>query len=96
MWRVRDLVFTGHGLRQMFGRGISTGDVRAVVDSGEVVVAYADDQPYPSRLLLGWVGDQPLHVVLAYDQATLTGYVVTAYRPAPALWAEDFKTRRAP
>jgi len=35
-----------------------------------------------------------LHVVLAYNQATRTGYVVTAYVPDPKLWSKDFKTRR--
>ena len=96
MWRVQNLVLTGHALQQMFVRGINPGDVRTVVDSAEIVADYADDQPYPSRLLLGWVGDRPLHVVLAYDQTTLTGYVVTAYWPDPALWEEDFKNRRKP
>ncbi len=90
------LLFSGHALRQMFSRGIVAEDVRAVVDSGEVVASYPDDKPYPSELLLAAPGGHPLHVVLAYNEAEGSGYVVTAYQPDPALWSDDFRTRREP
>ena len=90
------LVFSGHALRQMFARSITTEELRAVVDEGEVIAAYPDDRPYPSELLLGFRDRSPVHVVLAYDEATRSGYVVTAYVPDPKLWSEDYKTRRNP
>jgi hypothetical protein len=54
----------------MFERGISTDDVRQVTELGEVIREYADDTPYPSRLILGWIGGCPLHVVAADNQWT--------------------------
>ena len=36
----------------------------------------------------------PIHVVLAYDEQTRCGYVVTVYVADPELWSDDFTTRR--
>lgn len=93
---MESLVFSGHAVRQMFARAITSEDVKAVLAEGEVIASYPDDRPYPSELLLGSPAGRPLHVVLAYNEATRTGYVVTAYAPDPRLWTEDFKTRRKP
>ena len=86
--------FSGHAVRQMFQRQISVEDVQAVIDHGEIVVSYSDDQPFPSHLLLGLVGGRHIHLVLGVDETTATGIVVTAYHPDPELWSPDFRTRR--
>jgi hypothetical protein len=80
----------------MFARGIGTADITAVLDEGEAIASYPDDRPYPSELVLGFSEGRAVHVVLAYNEATSTGYVVTAYVPDPKLWSEDYKTRRQP
>ena len=41
------------------------GNVQAVLESGEAIAEYPDDTPYASRLVLGWAGPRPLHVVAA-------------------------------
>jgi hypothetical protein len=92
----REIIFSGHAVRRMFQRDLQPQEVRAVLETGEVVAAYPDDQPYPSYLVLGWSGGRPLHVVVAVDVAKNRCYVITAYPPAPALWQADFKTRREP
>ena len=89
-------MFSGHALRQMFARSITADHIRSVIDEWEVIASYPDDRPYPSELLLGFPAGRPLQVVLAYNEATRTGYVVTAYVPDPRLWSEDYKTRREP
>ena len=88
------IVFSGHAIRQMFHRGIAKQNVIQVVKKGEIIIDYPNDQPYPSCLMLGFVGNKPIHVVFAFDQDTKTGIVVTAYTPDPQLWAKDFKSRR--
>jgi len=93
---IESLVFSGHALRQMFARSITTQDIRTVIDDGEVIASYPDDRPYPSEMLLGFSGGRALHVVLAYNEAIRSGYVVTAYVPDTKLWSEDYKTRREP
>ena len=88
------VVFSGHAIQRMFERGIRRDDVLAVMAQGETITEYADDKPYPSRLLLGSVETKPLHVVLAFNEATGLCIVVTAYEPAPEQWNSEFRTRK--
>lgn len=78
----------------MFERGLSVADVQSVIRDGETVESYPDDMPYPSQLLLGYCDGRPVHVVLATESATRTGWVVTAYIPDSAIWEAGFRTRR--
>lgn len=79
----------------MFERGVSETDVRTILEDGEVIRDYPDDRPYPSRLILGWRGAHPLHVVAA--EATAGEWIViTVYEPTIDIWHTDFKTKRTP
>ena len=66
----KDFRFSGHAIRRMFDRQVSPADVRAVIDDSEIVRDYPDDQPLPSRLLLGQAGGRALHVVGAFEVQT--------------------------
>jgi hypothetical protein len=87
------LIFRKHALQRMFQRSISTNDVRVVLDDGKCIMAYPDDTPYPSRLMLGWRGDRPIHVVAADTQENET-IVITVYEPDPELWEEGFERKK--
>ena len=80
----------------MFERRISAADVRHVLESGETIESYPDDQPYPSRLTLGSVEDRTLHVVAAENDEDLELIVITVYEPDPARWDETYRIRRTP
>jgi hypothetical protein len=84
------IIFRVHALARMFERRIGVGDVRAAIAHGEVIQTYPDDRPYPSRLLLGWIGSRPLHVVVAEDAEDDILIVVTAYEPDPVQWDSGF------
>ena len=45
--------FSGHAVQRMFERGIGKEAVIGVIRTGEVIVSYPDDYPYPSFLMLG-------------------------------------------
>jgi hypothetical protein len=77
----------------MFERGITVEDIRSVVTNGEVIQDYPDDKPYPSRLVLGWRGTRPIHVVVAGDSEAGILIVVTAYEPDPVQWDAGFKRK---
>jgi hypothetical protein len=79
----------------MFERAIGQPEVIEVINSGEIIAEYPDDEPFPSFLILGFVRSRPLHVVAAVEDETKDCYIITAYDPDPALWEEDFKTRRS-
>lgn len=88
------LVFRAHALQRMFERHIVVEEVRRVLETGETIESYPDDAPYPSRLVLGWVSDRPLHVVVADPPGEDTVIVITVYEPDPALWEDNFRRRR--
>lgn len=90
----RRIVFRVHAIQRMFERSINEDDVRAVLTGGEMIEDYPTDTPYPSRLLLGWRGIRPLHIVAAYNAADNETIVITVYEPDPRQWAADFRRRR--
>jgi uncharacterized protein DUF4258 len=76
----------------MAERGIREEDVARVIVEGKEIESYPDDQPYPSRLLLGRVGNRPIHVVTATAEHEII--VITVYEPDPAFWEPGFGRRR--
>jgi hypothetical protein len=78
----------------MFERRVSRDDVWHVLVTGKVIEQYADDAPYPSRLVLGWVGGRVLHVVAADIPETDEVVIITVYEPDPRQWGNDFCRRR--
>ena len=90
-------MFLPHALRQMAhpDRMISTKEVRAVLERGEIIEDYPEDQPYPSCLIFGRaLSGRPLHIVCApvLDETLLI--VITTYQPDPGRWEADFKQRK--
>ena len=88
------LVFRVHAIQRMYQRDIGESVVRNVIATGETIEDYPNDTPYPSRLVLGWDGPRPIHVVVADNAAADENIVITAYEPDPAEWEADFKRRR--
>jgi hypothetical protein len=89
------IVFRVHALQRMFERRITAEDVRSILETGETIERYADDAPYPSRLVLGWRDVRPFHVVVAENLEGNELIVISVYQPDPALWEPGF-TRRKP
>lgn len=88
------LLFSGHAIRRMFQRSIRVDQVRHAIEAGEIRAEYSSDRPYPSCLMLGFVGDQPLHVVASFDRSNQECHVITVCVPDPAQWGPDHRTRR--
>jgi len=89
------VIYRVHAVRRMFERGIAEAAVKRVLSEGEEIAAYPDDVPYPSRLLLGWQGERPLHVAAAYNAKDDEQIVITVYEPDPELWSDGFRRRRS-
>ena len=90
----RPVVFRVHALQRMFEREIGVSDVMDILETGDIIARYDRDRPYPSRLVLGWSGGRPLHVVAADDPESDVTVVITVYRPDPDMWTRDFRRRR--
>jgi YgiT-type zinc finger domain-containing protein len=59
----RELLFTAHAVTRMAERAIRGAQIRWVPESGEIIESEPNDVPYPSHLILGFFGSQPLHVL---------------------------------
>lgn len=94
MGRSFDLEFRTHAIRRMAERDIEAREVRHVIENGQRIEKYPDDEPYPSELLLGWSDGRPIHVVAALDRTESIYYIITVYEPDPDRWSDDFTERR--
>lgn len=100
--KVRALVQSGelrvsdHGYEEMSDEGILARDVLAGVFDGVVVEDYPAYAKGPCVLVLQRdLGQRPIHVVWGIPKNfSSPAVVVTAYRPNPDLWSEDFTRRK--
>jgi hypothetical protein len=90
------LTFRLHAVQRMTERGIQVADVRHVLATGDVIEDYPNVYPYPSRLVLGFCGVRPLHVVAADNPIGPETIVITVYEPDLAQWDASFRVRRTP
>lgn len=88
------ILFLPHAIRQMSSpdRMISTGDIRAVIEHGEVIEDYAQDPRGHSCLILHIADKRPLHVVCAPKDDYLA--IITAYIPNDQEWESGYRKRK--
>ena len=89
---------SAHGYDELANDGLQVRDVLSGLADCELLREYPDYGKGPCVLVLFRLADgEPVHVVWGIPKGKLSPAVlVTAYRPDPAVWAEDFKTRRKP
>lgn len=92
--RAQRIEWKKHALKRLFERGISRDQVFEVLSDCELVEEHELERPLPSILVLGYSGNDPLHVMLAVDQAENLLWVITLYKPTLDEWEPDYKTRR--
>jgi hypothetical protein len=69
-------------------------EIFEAVDTYEIIEANPQDKYLPSYLVLARHGGSPFHALFAADVEGDHVRIVTAYRPDPAEWDQDLKTRR--
>lgn len=90
-------LFLPHALRQMTRPEtmISTIEIQSVLENGEVIEDYPEDQRGHSCLILGYGENRrPIHVACSPKKDFLA--IITAYIPDKDEWSSDFKTRVSP
>jgi len=89
------ILFRVHAIQRMFERGIYEKKVRHAFESGETVEDYSSEMPEPGRLILGFQGKHPIHVVASENQPANEVIVITVYIPDTDKWDKDFKSRKS-
>jgi hypothetical protein len=84
-----------HGYRELAADDILAGDVIDGVSQATAVEDYTDAVRGPSVLVLQRDRNgEPLHILWGMPKGLeATAVLITAYRPDPARWSLDFKTR---
>ena len=90
-----EILFRVHAVQRMFERNISAKKVSQVLQSGETIEDYSNEMPEPSRLILGFQGKRPFHVVASENPQTNEITVITVYIPDPDKWNKDFRSRKS-
>jgi hypothetical protein len=92
--RERKVLWTYHANIRLKGRFISRQAILESNVSYEIIEAYPRDKYLPSYLVYSeWEGDI-FHILFAVDSEGDNVRIITAYRPDPDEWEEDFRTRR--
>ena len=89
------IFFRVHAVQRMFERNISAKKVSQALQSGETIEDYSTEMPEPGRLILGFQGKRPFHVVMSENPLENNITVITVYIPDPNKWTKDSKSRRS-
>ena len=84
---------TRHALRRIVERNIGAELIRTAGASAEVIEDYPDDKYAPSCLLLGYLGETPLHLHVSRGY-TSSVRIITMYVPSSDAWFPGFRQRR--
>ena len=87
-------IFRIHAVQRMFERDVSVKKVLGALKTGEIIEDYSSETPEPSRLILGFQGKRPFHVVTSENLKTNVTTIITVYIPDPEKWKRDFRSRK--
>ena len=85
-----------HGYEELAQDDIYVRDILEGAPHGSVVEEYPEYPKGPCVLVLQWDREgKPVHVVWGVPRGfSSPAVLITAYRPDPARWDEEFKTRK--
>ena len=89
------MIFRVHALQRMFERNISAKNISQALQSGETIEDYSSEMPEPSRLILGFQGKRPIHVVISENSKANEVTIITVYIPNSNKWNRDFMSRKS-
>jgi hypothetical protein len=88
------ILYRVHAVQRMFEREISPVKVCKALEAEDMIEDYSSEMPEPSRLLMGFQGKRPFHVVTSENPEANEITVVTVYLPDPNKWKKDSRSRK--
>src|SRR5690242_11813849 len=84
-----------HAYRELEADLLLLDTVLEAIHRGDLIEDYPDDPRGPSCLVCAALTDGNwVHTVWGWDEVGGVAIMITAYRPDPKRWEDDFKTRR--
>lgn len=92
----RKILWSRHGIAELVNEGWRRDQVEATLETSEVIEDYPTlHRPLPDCLALSYLATgEPLHAVIAIDQANDRLFIVTVYKPSREEWQDDWRTRK--
>ena len=90
------IVLSRHARQRLFERSVPVEAVTRIVEEGRTILRYDDDKPYPSRLVLGYDGERPVHILIAENAEANETIVITAYEPSADVWLPGWTQKKRP
>ncbi len=89
------LLFRVHAVQRMFERKVSIKQIKEALNTGTTIEDYSSEMSEPARLILGFQGRRPFHMVISQNPETNITTLITVYLPDPEKWNKGFKVRKA-
>ena len=89
------ILYRVHAVQRMFERNVSVEKVFQALQTGETIEDYSSEMHEPGRLILGFNGKRPFHLVASENSETNETTIITVYLPDPDKWNKDFRSRRS-
>ena len=84
-----------HALKKLRVEGLRKSEVENSLKACEIIEDYqVGTRSLPDCLVLGFIGSEPVHSVVAIDIDFDRLLIITIYRPSAERWKNDWKTRR--
>ncbi len=85
-----------HAIAEMIDDGLSRSEIEKALETCEIIEDYpAGHRPLPDCLVLAHLSvAQPLHAVIAVDEARDRIFMITVYLPSREEWQDDWRTRK--
>lgn len=86
-----DIKLSQHAIEKMAAEDITVADILAVLNNGETIEDYSNDQRGASYLNFAMIDGRPLHVCASRVYPVV---IITTYRVTMDKFEADYKTRR--
>jgi len=84
-----------HAVRKLMFEGLRKKEIEDSLKECIMLEDYAmEGRPLPGCLVLGFVGSNPVHAVIAIDRDYDRIFIITVYKPSSERWENDWKRRK--